>query len=136
LLQTWAVYSKGISSVSLKNGLHASFRWSNAQKECKRGCGYTKFVHDTGAFRRHKNTKKTATCWVFTFNADTLAATDWLVALIGRTICGLYMIPQCLYVLMLWYLQFMHGEGKTLNTKLGCEIFEYRPFSIETIELL
>jgi hypothetical protein len=36
-----------------------------------------------------------------------------LVALIGRTTCGLYMIPQCLNVFMFWSLQFMHGEEKT-----------------------
>jgi hypothetical protein len=53
---------------------------AKVQKQCKSGCGYTKFVHDI-AFRRHEKTKNTAACWVFTFHADALAATDWLVAL-------------------------------------------------------
>jgi hypothetical protein len=54
------------------------------------------------AFQETRKTKKTSACWVFAFMAHTLAATDWLITLIvaGRTTCGLYMVPQCLMVLM------------------------------------
>jgi hypothetical protein len=34
-------------------------------------------------FQETWETKKTAASWVFAFTAHTLAATDWLVALIG-----------------------------------------------------
>ncbi len=88
-LQTWASTVRASPAFHWKNGLHASFGCSNAQKQCKSGCGYTKYVHDTGVFKGHGTTKNTAAGWVFTFTAHTLAATDCLVALIGHTTCGL-----------------------------------------------
>jgi hypothetical protein len=44
--------------------------------------------------------KRLLLVWVFAFRAHTLAATDWLVTLIGYTTCGLYMIPECSIVLI------------------------------------
>jgi hypothetical protein len=68
------------------------------------------------------------TGWVFAFTAHTLTATDWLAALIGsRVVFSVYNI--C-------YLQVVGGDGKTFNTKFGCENMACRPFSSEPLEML
>jgi hypothetical protein len=35
-----------------------------------------------------------------------------------------------------YYLQFVGGEGKTFNTKFGCENVACRPFSSEPLEMM
>ncbi len=125
-----SVHYKGVSSVSLENGLHASFGWSNAQKRCKSGCVYTKFVHDTGLFKRHGKQKRQLLVG-YLHLLLTLAATNWVVTLIGHTTSGLYMIPQCLMVLMFWYLQFIPGEGKLLTQNLDVKISSAGHFTLK-----
>jgi hypothetical protein len=66
----------------------------------KSGCGYTKFLHDTGFSRDTPENKKIAACWLFAFvnkkiaacwlfafvATHTLAAPDLLFALIGPSV--------------------------------------------------